>query len=560
LNESSVTVRWDSSDETSSIEGHNIFLDGQPEAEGASDWVKYDFEDLGEGEHTVEVEAEDEVGNSDADSVSFTVDTIKPEISIDSPVDEKIFGKENVTIEWSGSDSTGTGIDHYEIWIDGGSWEDLGEDTGRTFRELEEGNHTVRVRAVDGANNKDADEITFTVDTVKPSVNILRPGEGNVIGSDSITVEWEAQDETTEIAAYEVRIDETEWKTSEEAIYTFQDLEDGHHSVEVKGIDEAGNEMTRVRTFILDTTSPELTIDAPDADKELDAGLFSDSRNVKIEWSGDDETTSIVNYQVRIDDGEWVDVDDTNYTFKDLSDGEHTVEIRAEDEAGNVEIQEINFKVSEGFVSAYWWLITLIALILIVLLALAWRRKEEEDEIPEQGQEWERNKAAKEVLHKKETSGEDVETSESTYTGEESSYAGATGTQTESEDTVMKKKKVKKVEKQETATEESEGKAAGSSFSTAEGEEVEEESEEESFTEQETEEGEEESEFGETEEKEEPEETEGKESEQEEVEEQQEESEEELEEEGTMECPLCGNEVRAGAKECYACGKDLTEE
>lgn len=61
-----------------------------------------------------------------------------------------------------------------------------------------------------------------------------------------------------------------------------------------------------------------------------------DPRSVTVEWRGYDSNSDSMSYIIRLDDGEWLDND--NYqgrTFTNLSEGAHTITIRATDSDGN---------------------------------------------------------------------------------------------------------------------------------------------------------------------------------------------------------------------------------
>ncbi len=91
-------------------------------------------------------------------------DTTPPTISIGYPGDGSTIATTDVTVTWSGSDS-GSGIDFYEIQLDGGAWTNKGTSTSHTYTGLAETTHTVNVRAWDVAGNDATDTVTFTVDT-----------------------------------------------------------------------------------------------------------------------------------------------------------------------------------------------------------------------------------------------------------------------------------------------------------------------------------------------------------------------------------------------------------
>lgn len=91
-------------------------------------------------------------------------DNIPPTISITSPTNGTQVRSSNVQVTWTGSDAD-TGIDHYEVKLDDGSWLDVGTDTNHTFTSVSDGSHTVRVKAVDGGDNSKIALVDFTVNT-----------------------------------------------------------------------------------------------------------------------------------------------------------------------------------------------------------------------------------------------------------------------------------------------------------------------------------------------------------------------------------------------------------
>ena len=104
------------------------------------------------------------------------LDTIHPVVSIAFPLDNSIFNESSLTITWSGSDNVG--IKHYEIRIDNGSWIDIGKNTSYKLNNLNNGNHTVFVKAVDKSGNERISHVSFKVNAVSNGGN-GGLGEGN---------------------------------------------------------------------------------------------------------------------------------------------------------------------------------------------------------------------------------------------------------------------------------------------------------------------------------------------------------------------------------------------
>ncbi|MDD1771384.1 MAG: right-handed parallel beta-helix repeat-containing protein [Methanomassiliicoccales archaeon] len=62
-----------------------------------------------------------------------------------------------------------------------------------------------------------------------------------------------------------------------------------------------------------------------------------DPQDVLVQWSGFDSDSTTMVYQVRMDDGDWVDKGQaTNHTFTNLSQGNHTVTVKATDNDNNL--------------------------------------------------------------------------------------------------------------------------------------------------------------------------------------------------------------------------------
>ena len=75
------------------------------------------------------------------------------------------------TFSWNAATDDGTGVDHYEVNMDGGwIWMKVGDVTACTWpAALSDGNHTFEVKAIDNAGNVGtAASLTFTIDATSP--------------------------------------------------------------------------------------------------------------------------------------------------------------------------------------------------------------------------------------------------------------------------------------------------------------------------------------------------------------------------------------------------------
>jgi hypothetical protein len=88
-------------------------------------------------------------------------------------------------------------------------------------------------------------------------------------------------------------------------------------------------------------------------------------------WQGADSLSGIDHYEVKTDDGLWVNVGtSTSYHFSGLKDGWHTYHVRAYDRAGNYADAEASVKTTANALSidGPYYGIPLIAIIIAVVL------------------------------------------------------------------------------------------------------------------------------------------------------------------------------------------------
>ncbi len=192
-----------------------------------------------------------------------------------------------------------------------------------------DGTYTFEVRALDAVTG-DPDPTpashTFLVDSTKPSLTIDSepPDPTNQVPQH---FEFSTSDPSPSSGAptTECRIDTGSWDPCSSA----QDLNlaDGDHTFRVRSTDPAGNVQTRSFNFTLDTVAPTLSVTTvPD--------LISNDPSPAFEFTAADASPSSgLSTKCRIDGGSWSNCS-SPYT-PSLSDGVHTIEIKAVDGAGN---------------------------------------------------------------------------------------------------------------------------------------------------------------------------------------------------------------------------------
>lgn len=158
-----LTIDVDMSDDLSGVYSTEITLDGAPVDDG--DAIALAGFTL--GDHTLTVRAEDTAGNVSNESVVFTVvDTIPPEITIDSPSATTYAHHEIVPVDVDVTDEK-SGVADVAITLDGTPVAD-GDDID--MLDLALGDHTLAVRAEDVSGNVSEKSVTFTVEATLASL------------------------------------------------------------------------------------------------------------------------------------------------------------------------------------------------------------------------------------------------------------------------------------------------------------------------------------------------------------------------------------------------------
>ncbi|MFO8109107.1 MAG: GLUG motif-containing protein, partial [Thermoplasmata archaeon] len=89
--------------------------------------------------------------------------------------------------------------------------------------------------------------------------------------------------------------------------------------------------------------SPTVVITSPDD------GATMDTSDVTIEWTVQEGTYPVSHYEIRLNDGAWINkVLDTSHTFEGLGNGHHNVTVRAVDTEGNDAEEHMMFTVETG--------------------------------------------------------------------------------------------------------------------------------------------------------------------------------------------------------------------
>ena len=135
-----------------------------------------------DGQYSVRVTQQAISGGPHIVTHSFTIDTLKPDTTIDAATPPSPTNSPTRQFTFSGTDPNPTngfasGIGKYECALDGGAFATC--TSPYTTPSLSEGNHSVAVRAVDRAGNADPTpaSASWLLDLTPPSVTVTEPSE-----------------------------------------------------------------------------------------------------------------------------------------------------------------------------------------------------------------------------------------------------------------------------------------------------------------------------------------------------------------------------------------------
>lgn len=186
------------------------------------------------------------------------------------------------------------------------------------------------------------DPDTGTGDATPPEIRVTAP-DLSAWYRDEVTVTAEIQDEN-ELAWARARLAHGPWQWDSVAPHDWRfdtrTVEDGHRALKLQAQDELGNTASHTVTLNVDNTPPEIQLTAPD--------LSAWYRGTITVEAGIDDLSGIEQARYRVDDGAWTTLE-APYTWtvdtEALTDGTHTLTIKARDLAGNTATHAATLKI-----------------------------------------------------------------------------------------------------------------------------------------------------------------------------------------------------------------------
>ncbi|MCJ8166733.1 Ig-like domain-containing protein [Pontibacter sp. E15-1] len=218
----------------------------------------------------------------------------------------------------------------YQISVDGGAF--VQATNPITLNNLADGPHTLQVRAIDAAGNIDQSPAayTWTIDTKAPAAPVLAaPTDGAFLATDKPTFSGTAEEGSTVTVLVDgTAIGTTTATNANWSLVPTAALADGTHKAMAKATDAAGNEspVSNTNTFTVDATTPDTKIEtAPAAITNQKTAAFTFSSNRQY-----------VTYEASLDGAAFATVSNP-LNLSSLSDGSHTLRVRAKNQAGTLD-------------------------------------------------------------------------------------------------------------------------------------------------------------------------------------------------------------------------------
>src|SRR5258706_8683868 len=322
---SNVTLTASASDGTSGVALTEYRVDGGTWTTGASATISTN------GTHVADFRTTDNAGLiSLVASQTVKVDKTPPAITF---IPTGIAGSNGwytstLGLALSATDTT-SGVSTHEYSLDGGTtW------TAGNSLTLADGVSTVNLRSNDVAGNQGISSTTIKVDTIGPVVAVNRSGTNgsNSWYVSSVGLATTTSDATSGVALTEYRIDGGAWTTGTSVAVGA----DGNHKVDFRATDDAGNQTTSSNTFQIDQTSPISSFSQ--SGTSGDAGWYIST--VALAINNSDLTSGVASVAYRLDGGSW-----TTGSSLTLMDGDHTIDSRVIDNAGNQKADTVIVKV-----------------------------------------------------------------------------------------------------------------------------------------------------------------------------------------------------------------------
>jgi hypothetical protein len=264
------------------------------------------------GVFTIRARATDMAGNSATTFTSLEIDPFPPELRVDHPIDGMQTNERTITVRGVTELGAMVMVNGEEVVV-----------IGTLFQasvDLVEGPNTITVEAFDALGNSMDDKMEVVLDTKPPYLVLLTPVDGEMFTEPTATVSGQAEDGLV------IKVNGNKLGDAHYDNGTFEyavSLSRGENMISIMATDLAGNDISLMRTVLLDDVPPVLAIQSP-----MD-GMHQNSMDIIVVGTTDVDATLLINANtISLDHGLFA------YTFVGVE-GENVVLIVTSDTAGN---------------------------------------------------------------------------------------------------------------------------------------------------------------------------------------------------------------------------------
>jgi hypothetical protein len=307
------------------LQSQSITLNGQPYTSGT---VIGD-----EGTYELVVSATDRAGNQSVETITFTIDTTAPAITINGVTEGSFYNTDVTPV-----------IDVVELNLQSQTITLNGQPFVSATTLIKEGAYRLTVDVVDKAENRSTDELTFVIDKTAPESS-AEWSQPNVEATNGlfVTGQTTASLFATDPGVSPSSVSKIEFSLDAGQAATYSgpvalvDLAEGAHALVYSATDSAGNEeLAREALFTVDNTPPVTVLSKEGNVFETDNAYVTSATKFILEAT--DSYSGVGRTEYRIDDGEWTLYEPITVAEQ----GAHTVSFRSVDSLNHQEQVQVH--------------------------------------------------------------------------------------------------------------------------------------------------------------------------------------------------------------------------
>jgi subtilisin family serine protease len=291
--------------------------------------INFNTTTVDDGVYNLSLRVEDFAGNETvSDSIQITIDNDGPNPFYGTqPPSNSWVSDTSVIFSW---DITGHPNDtNYDLYIDNTLRASDLITNSISINDLSEGNHSWYVIAKDDfGHGTQSNIIDFGIDRTAPNNFSFNPS----VNGPNATFSFSTSDSLSGVSRYEKNIDNSGFV---QTISPFSlSFDDGSHTVIIKAFDYANNVRTVTQQFLIDTTPP----------NEFTINIAVENSKITANFATNDNVSGVNRYEVSLDSGSFSQAI-SPFILENISDGSHTLTVKAYDLFGNNRTSTAIFKI-----------------------------------------------------------------------------------------------------------------------------------------------------------------------------------------------------------------------